>query len=193
LGETSNSQSLVDNPVQGLVQLMRNYPTEWRGHSIYSEGKRWPVNLERTRGGRRWRRPRARWIRVHSRGNYSGEPRRARVSHGGAVESASHAAHDREAAVSGELIRFGCRARGKIRRESSEWSPAHRRRGFLPGGTYPMATAHESQRPAINSDGPPATSEKGGGNRNLLQSGVYCTMECSIRVSDRGIYRANNF
>jgi hypothetical protein len=115
------------------------------------------------------------------------------VSHGGAVESASHAAHDREAAVSGELIRFGCRARGKIRRESSEWSPAHRRRGFLPGGTYPMATAHESQRPAINGDGPPATSEKGGGNRNLLQSGVYCTMECSIRVSDRGIYRANNF
>jgi hypothetical protein len=84
------------------------------------------------------------------------------VSHGGAVESASHAAHDREAAVSGELIRFSCRARGKVRRESSEWSPAHRRRGFLPGGTYPMATAHESQRPAINGDGPPATSEKGG-------------------------------
>jgi hypothetical protein len=91
---------------------MRNYPTEWRGHSIYSEGKRWPVNLGRTRGGRRWIRPRARWIRVHSRGNYSGEPRRARVSRSGAVESASHAAHDREAAVSGELIRFGCRARG---------------------------------------------------------------------------------
>jgi hypothetical protein len=41
LGKTSNSQSLVDNPVQGLVQLMRNYPTEWRGHSIYSEGKQW--------------------------------------------------------------------------------------------------------------------------------------------------------
>jgi hypothetical protein len=104
LGEMRNSQSLVDNPVQGLVQLMHNYPTKWRRHSIYSEGKRWPVNSGRTRGGRRWRRPRARWIRVHSRGNYSDEPRRARVSRGGAVESESHAALGREAAVTGEVI-----------------------------------------------------------------------------------------
>jgi hypothetical protein len=104
LGEMRNSQSLVDNPVQGLVQLMHNYPTKWRRHSIYSEGKRWPVNSGRTRGGRRWRRPRARWIRVHSRGNYSGEPPRARVSRGGAVESESHMAHGREAAVTGEVI-----------------------------------------------------------------------------------------
>jgi hypothetical protein len=123
------------------------------GPSIYRARKRWPVNRTGRAAARGRRRPRARWIRVHSRGNYSGEPRRARVSRGGAVEKLGHAAHSREAAVSGELIRFGCRARGRVRRGSSEWSPAHRRRGFLPGGTYPMATAHESQRPAINGDG----------------------------------------
>jgi hypothetical protein len=106
LGENSNSSSLVDDPVQGLVQLMRNYPTEWRGHSIYSEGKRWPVNLGRTRGGRRWRRLLAQLLGVYCRGSYSGEPRRARVSRGGAVERLGHAAHGREAAVSGELIGF---------------------------------------------------------------------------------------
>jgi hypothetical protein len=60
--------------------------------------------LSKTRSGRKWRRRRARWIRVHSRGNYSGEPRRARVSRGGAVESESHAAHGREAAVTSEVI-----------------------------------------------------------------------------------------
>jgi hypothetical protein len=36
------------------------------------------------------------------------------------------------------------------------WRPAHRRRGFLPSYVYPMATAHESWRAAINGDGPPA-------------------------------------
>jgi hypothetical protein len=123
------------------------------GPLIYRARKRWPVNRTGCAAVRGRRRPRARWIRVHSRGNYSGEPRRARVSCGGAVEKLGHAAHSREAAVSGELIRFGCRARGRVRRGSSEWSPAHRRRGFLLGGTYPMVTAHESQRPAINGDG----------------------------------------
>ena len=44
---------------------------------------------------------------VYCRGSYSGEPRRARVSRGGAVESESHAAHGREAAVAGVLICFG--------------------------------------------------------------------------------------
>jgi hypothetical protein len=33
------------------------------------------------------------------------------------------------------------------------WYPAHRRQRFLPSGTYPMATAHESRRPAVNDDG----------------------------------------
>ena len=132
LGETSNSSTLAD------------YLTELDTGSIYRARKRWPVNRTGRAAARGIRRPRARWIRVHSRGNYSGEPRRARVSRGGAVEKLGHAAHIREAAVSGELIRFGCRARGRVRRGSSEWSPAHRRRGFLPGGTYPMATAHES-------------------------------------------------
>jgi hypothetical protein len=32
LGETSDSRSQVNNPGQGLVQLMRDYPTEPRGH-----------------------------------------------------------------------------------------------------------------------------------------------------------------
>ena len=36
------------------------------------------------------------------------------------------------------------------------WRPAHRRRGFVPSYVYPMATAHESRRAAINGDGPPA-------------------------------------
>ena len=41
---------------------------------------------------------------VYCRGSYSGELRRARVSHDSAVESESHAAHGREAAVTGVLI-----------------------------------------------------------------------------------------
>jgi hypothetical protein len=100
------------------------------------------------------------------------------------VERLSHAAHGREAVVTGELIRFGCRARGEVRRESSEWSPAHRRRGFLPGGTYLMATAHESQRPAISGDGPPATS-KGGGVQDLLQLTGTVPLEAPIQLPDR--------
>jgi hypothetical protein len=60
--------------------------------------------LSKTRGGRRGRRTLAQRLGVYCRGSYSGEPRRARVSRGGAVESESHAAHGREAAVTGEVI-----------------------------------------------------------------------------------------
>jgi hypothetical protein len=60
--------------------------------------------LSKTRGGRRGRRTLAQRLGVYCRGSYSGEPRRARVSRGGAVESKSHAAHGREAAVTGEVI-----------------------------------------------------------------------------------------
>jgi hypothetical protein len=61
--------------------------------------------LSKTRGGRRERRTLAQPLGVYCRGSYSGEPRRARVSRGGAVESESHAAHGREVAVTGVLIR----------------------------------------------------------------------------------------
>ena len=57
-----------------------------------------------TRGGERKKKALVQRLGVQCRGNYSGEPRRVRVSHGGAEESESHAAHGREAAVTSEVI-----------------------------------------------------------------------------------------
>jgi hypothetical protein len=63
------------------------------------------ANFEQTHGGRKGRRALAQRLGFYCRGSYSGEPRRARVSRGGAVERESHAAHDPEAAITGVLIR----------------------------------------------------------------------------------------
>jgi hypothetical protein len=124
--------------------------------------------LSKTCGGRRWKKalahvnswltawqsPRRRWdnLKVSRRCGGKAKPRGAWPVGGG---------HRR-------VNPLRLPGKGEVRRESSEWSPAHRRRGFLPGGTYPMATAHESQRPAINGDGPPA-ARKRGGFQDLLQ------------------------
>jgi hypothetical protein len=62
------------------------------GTSIYRESERWPGILTATRGGRRKKKALAQRLGVQCRGNYSGEPRRARVSRGDAVERCRHAA-----------------------------------------------------------------------------------------------------
>jgi hypothetical protein len=51
-------------------------------------------------------------------------------SYGDAVERLRHAAHDREAAVTGELICSSRRVEGETRGGSPEWSSAHRRCRF---------------------------------------------------------------
>jgi hypothetical protein len=52
-----------------------------------------------TRGGQRKKKALAQRLGVQCCGNYSGEPRRARVSRGDAVERCRHAAQDRATAV----------------------------------------------------------------------------------------------
>jgi hypothetical protein len=86
------------------VLQLHNYMAQLRARSIYSASGRWPRISSKTRGGRIGRTLVQR-LSVYYRGSYSGEPRRARVSRDGAVESESHAAHGREAAVAGVLTR----------------------------------------------------------------------------------------
>jgi hypothetical protein len=69
------------------------------GASIYRAQRRWPGILTATCGGRRRKRLLAQWLRVLSRGDGSGDQRRARVSHGDAVDGQRHAAQGREAVV----------------------------------------------------------------------------------------------
>jgi hypothetical protein len=76
------------------------------GASIYRESERWPGLLTATRGGRRRERSLAQWLGVQHRGNRSGDQRRARVGYGDVVERVRHTAQGREAAVTGEAIRF---------------------------------------------------------------------------------------
>jgi hypothetical protein len=70
------------------------------------------VNFEEDARRRRWKKVLAQWIRGFYRGGHSGDQRRGTKVYGDAVEGLSHAAHDREAAVDGELIYHSRRARG---------------------------------------------------------------------------------
>jgi hypothetical protein len=103
--EIRNSRVLVDDRGWERVLQLLDDMAQLRARSIYSASGRWPRILSKTRGGRRERRTLAQRLGVYCRGSYSGEPRRARVSRGGAVESESHTTHGREAAVAGVLIR----------------------------------------------------------------------------------------
>jgi hypothetical protein len=103
LGEMNNSRLLVDNWRQAWVRWLHGNLAQQPRSSIYRRVKRWPVNLGRTRGGRKWRR-RARWIRVQWRGSCSGDQQGAGVSRGDAVERGKHAAQGRKAAVTGGEI-----------------------------------------------------------------------------------------
>jgi hypothetical protein len=97
------------------VLQLHNYMAQLRARSIYSASGRWPRISSKTRGSRRGRRTLVQRLSVYYRGSYSGEPRRARVSRGGAVESESHAAHGREAAVAGVLTRSAAKRIRKLR------------------------------------------------------------------------------
>jgi hypothetical protein len=69
------------------------------GASIYRAQRWWPEIRMIMHGG--WRKVRAlvQWFRVLSRGDGSGDQRRARVSHGDAVDGQRHAAQGWEAVV----------------------------------------------------------------------------------------------
>jgi hypothetical protein len=69
------------------------------GASIYRAQRRWPEIQMIMHGGRRKGRALVQWFRVLSRGDGSGDQRRARVSHGDAVDGQRHAAQGREAVV----------------------------------------------------------------------------------------------
>jgi hypothetical protein len=56
------------------------------GASIYRAQRRWPEIRMTMHGGRRKGRALVQWFRVLSRGDGSGDQRRARVSHGDAVD-----------------------------------------------------------------------------------------------------------
>ena len=65
--------------------------------------------MRRTRGGRRWKKVLAQWIRGFYRGGHSGDQRRVTKAYGDAVEILRHVAQGRKAALVGELI---CHSRG---------------------------------------------------------------------------------
>jgi hypothetical protein len=65
--------------------------------------------LRRTRGGRRWKKVLAQWIRGFYRGGHSGDQQRVTKAYGGAVEILRHVAQGRKTALVGELI---CHSRG---------------------------------------------------------------------------------
>jgi hypothetical protein len=94
------------------MRWLRNDLAQLPGCSIYRKSERWPGILRRTRGSRRWKKalaPVNPWLTAW-------QPPRRRWD--GPTESRRHSgkakppAHSREAAVIGELIRFGRRARG---------------------------------------------------------------------------------
>jgi hypothetical protein len=109
LGGIRNSCVLVDDRGWERVLQLHNYMAQLRARSIYSASERWPRISSKTRGGRRGRRTLALRLGVYCRGSYFGEPRRVRVNRDGAVESESHAAHGREAAAAGVLIRLAAK------------------------------------------------------------------------------------
>jgi hypothetical protein len=76
-----------------LGGLVLDFPTELTVASIYSRQERWQVNWTTTRGGRRYRKSLAQWIRGVYRGDLTGDDRTAKAT------------------ASGELIRSG---RGKL-------------------------------------------------------------------------------
>jgi hypothetical protein len=78
-----------------------------------------------------------------------------RGSHGDAMARLGHAVANGEGTAAVSTLPAGGEPREEYRGWPG-WRPAHRRRGFLPSYVYPMATAHESRRAAINGDGPPA-------------------------------------
>jgi hypothetical protein len=88
-----------------------DFPTELTVASIYSRQERWQVNWTTTRGGRRYRKSLAQWIRGVYRGDLTGDDRTAKVSHDNVVNVPRYVAQGREATASGELIRSG---RGKL-------------------------------------------------------------------------------
>jgi hypothetical protein len=113
LGEVSDSPAMGANWRWEWWLWLHDDMAQLTVGSIYRESERWPWIRALTRGGRRWRRKRARWIRVQWRGSCSGDQRGARVSRGDAVERGKHAAQGRRAAVTGVLIGFSRRAEGK--------------------------------------------------------------------------------
>jgi hypothetical protein len=68
--------------------------------------------LRRTRGGRRWKKALAQWIRGFYRGGRSGDQRRVTKAYGGAVEVLRHVAQGRKVALVGELILHSRGVRG---------------------------------------------------------------------------------
>jgi hypothetical protein len=66
------------------------------GGSIYRARKRWPVNRARRAAAREKKSSLVQQLGVQSRGNCSGDQRRARVSHGDAVDRQRHAAGNGE-------------------------------------------------------------------------------------------------
>jgi hypothetical protein len=95
-----------------------------------------------------------------------------RGGHDDTVKELSHAAHGREAAVTGEVIHSAAkRERGP--RGSPEWSPAHGRwRSFTPQG-YPLAMSANRDAGDVNHGGEVTGVELS----KLASLSVHCTIE----------------
>jgi hypothetical protein len=126
--------------------------------SIYRGLRRWRSIWSGRAGGQKQGRIMAQWVRVLSRGELTGDDLTAVKSHGDAIAVFGYVAQGQEAAVHRRAYLLKPPSRG-VRRESSEWSPAHRRRKFtcpaILSGSHKRESGrrqHESSRREVAVD-----------------------------------------
>jgi hypothetical protein len=86
IGENAKFEFAGDRLGAILGLGVRNDVAKLAAGSIYSARKRWPVNQARRAAARERRRTLAQRLGVQRRGDCSSDQRRARVSHGDAVD-----------------------------------------------------------------------------------------------------------
>jgi hypothetical protein len=113
--------------------------------SIYRRLRRWRAIWSGSAGGRRSIRILAQWIRVHRRGDFTGDDLTAIESHGDTTGVPEHVAQDRKAAFTGVPIDFHCGV--CITVAGFVYGRSYPRRGtLLDPKCYPL-DQHESRRP----------------------------------------------
>jgi hypothetical protein len=90
-----------------LVGVVRDNVVELAAGSIYRRSERWWSIWPSRAGGRRWGRTRVRWIRVHRRGELTGDDWTAVASHGVVVESKATRRKAGRRRFTGEVSRSG--------------------------------------------------------------------------------------
>jgi hypothetical protein len=114
-------------------------------HSIYRLRGRWPVNRAITRGGRERNRHWRAWVRVHSRGELTGDDGTVVRGHGDAVDGQRHAANNDDGTTAVSPFIHGGEQGGEYHGWPG-WSPAHRQRRFFYPAALSTPSEHQSWR-----------------------------------------------